>query len=80
MAMPVTLHMMRNGEEGIIHKIPAGECSRRLEALGLREGKKIRKISGMPFQGPVTVILEGRQIALGNGISRRIMILTSRER
>jgi len=74
MAMPTTLHILKNGDEGIIETIPSGECARRLDALGLREGKKIRKVSGMPFHGPVTIILEGRQIAIGNRIARRIMV------
>ena len=72
--MSITLHMLKNGEEATIQTIPSGECARRLEALGLRAGKKIRKVSGMPFKGPVTLILEGRQIAIGNRISRRITV------
>ena len=49
-------------------------CAERLEALGLRVGKVIEKVSGMPFHGPVTLLLDGRQIAIGWKISSSILV------
>jgi ferrous iron transport protein A len=69
-----TLETLENGLEATITAMPAGECRRRLEALGLREGKRVRKVSGMPFCGPVTVLLDGRQIAIGHGVACRVEV------
>jgi len=67
-----TLETLKNGLDATVISMPSGECRRRLEALGLREGKRVRKISGMPFCGPVTVLLDGRQIAIGHGVACRV--------
>lgn len=69
-----TLETLKNGLDAIITTMPLGECRRRLEALGLREGKRIRKVSGMPFCGPVTVLLDGRQLAIGHGVACRVEV------
>jgi ferrous iron transport protein A len=70
--MEITLKAMDNGTKATIINLPAGECRQRLEALGLREGKTVTKVSGMPFCGPVCLVLDGRQIAIGHGVASRI--------
>ncbi len=72
--MSVSILRMRNGESGIVADLPPGEAGRRLEALGLRPGKRIDRLSGMPFRGPVTVCLEGRRVAIGYGVARRVLV------
>ena len=62
-----------------IKNIPKGEAGRRLEALGLRPGKKIKKISGMPFGGPVVLMLDGRHFAISHGIATRVEVETVSE-
>jgi len=54
--------------------LPPGQCGKRLEALGLRPGKIIKKLYGMPFCGPVTLEIDGRQIAIGYGAASRIIV------
>ncbi|NLU11564.1 MAG: ferrous iron transport protein A [Tepidanaerobacter acetatoxydans] len=54
--------------------LPPGQCGRRLEALGLRPGKIIKKLYGMPFCGPVTLEIDGRQVAIGYGAASRIIV------
>ncbi|MEG1603051.1 MAG: FeoA family protein [Cloacibacillus sp.] len=63
---------MKSGSRAIITKLPEGEAEQRLEALGLRNGKEIEKISCMPFGGPVTVMLDGRNFAVSHGIAEQI--------
>ena len=71
----LSLRDLANGEEGQITALPTGEgCADRLEALGLRAGKVVKKVSGMPFHGPVTLLLEGRQIAIGWRLSSGILV------
>ncbi|MDO5115847.1 MAG: FeoA family protein [Synergistaceae bacterium] len=65
---------MKCGYHAVIDKLPDGEAGQRLEALGLRSGKKIEKVSSMPFGGPVTVMLEGRHFAVSHSIAGQIEI------
>jgi ferrous iron transport protein A len=44
------------------------------DAMGLRVGKKLRKLSSQLMAGPVTVIMDGRQLAMGRGIARKILV------
>ncbi|MFW6119183.1 MAG: FeoA family protein [Planctomycetota bacterium] len=46
----------------------------KLEAMGLREGKQVRKLGAQFMRGPVTVVVDGRQMAMGRGIARRIEV------
>ncbi len=72
--MRMTLNALDDGTCAVISEMPAGECGQRLEALGLYPGKVITKVSGMPFRGPVTILLDQRQIAIGHGVSSRLMV------
>ncbi len=72
--MPITLCSMKKGQTLRIVSLPSGMSGQRLEALGLRPGKLVTKISGMPFCGPVTITLDGRQIAIGHGICRKVTL------
>ncbi len=71
----VPLRDLPNGSLGRIAEMPAKDgCAERLEALGLRIGKVVEKVSGMPFHGPVTLQLDGRQIAIGWKISSFVLV------
>jgi len=63
-----------NGRRVRVVSLPRGESGARLEALGIRPGKIVTKLSGMPFSGPVALELDGRQIAVGHGVSRAILV------
>ncbi len=65
---------MKSGTTAVIKKLPKGESGQRLEALGLREGKEIEKVSCMPFGGPVTVLLDGRNFAVSHGVAEQIKL------
>jgi len=72
--MIMGLHLLKDGQKAKVISLPPGLCGRRIEALGLRPGKIIEKISGMPFRGPITVSMDGRQIAIGHGMSEKILV------
>jgi ferrous iron transport protein A len=73
--MERTLLNLTNNEEGFILSIEGGYHARaKLEALGIRPGKKIRKMSSQIFKGPVVISIDGREIALGHGLARKIII------
>lgn len=70
-----TVAQMRTGERGRIIEITGGHGpTRRLEAMGIRPGKKIAKVSSMLMRGPVTIQVDGVQVAIGFGIARRILV------
>lgn len=71
----LSLRDLPNGASAVVSEMPLQDgCAERLEALGLRVGKVIEKVSGMPFHGPVTLLLDGRQIAIGWKISSSILV------
>lgn len=74
--MKTSLYMLKNGKKAKIMTMPPGMCGRRLEAIGLREGKIVKKVSGMPFRGPITLDVDGRQVAIGHGAAGKILVET----
>ena len=70
----MNLLQVKDGESAFIESVPEGEAGQRLEALGLRAGKEIEKVSEMPFGGPVTVMLDGRHFAVSYGIASDIIV------
>jgi len=71
----LTLGQMGAGQTGTIIQILGGRrLNRRLEAMGIRPGKKVTKISSMLFNGPVTLRTDHTQIAVGFGMARKILV------
>lgn len=71
--IPLTeLDPMRRGR---IHSLDGWpNFVRRLESMGLRQGRRITKISGQAMRGPVTVSVGGTSMALGHGMASRVMV------
>ena len=74
--MPIkTLISLKPGESGIIARIDGGlGMVNRLDALGIRSGKKITKLASGFMRGPVTIDLDRSRVAIGFGMANRIMI------
>jgi len=71
----LTLGRMEAGQTGTVIQILGGRgLTQRLEALGIRPGKKVTKISSMLFRGPVTLRVNHTQVALGFGMANKILI------
>ncbi|HWQ20317.1 MAG TPA: FeoA family protein [Methanotrichaceae archaeon] len=45
---------------------------KRFESVGIRKGRRVRKIVCQPFGGPVVIEVDGSKISLGRGIASRI--------
>jgi len=70
-----SLTRMRAGESGVVVEIQGGMGAfRRLEAMGVRIGKKITKTSEAFMWGPVTVRVGGAQIGIGYGMASKILV------
>lgn len=75
--MRKSLDKLAAGEQGRVVALSGGHCMRaRLESMGLRPGKVVRKVSSQLMSGPITVLVEGRQLAMGRGIACRIEVET----
>ena len=73
--MNKSLTELKSGESGIITVCEGGHMmNRRLETMGIRPGKKITRISAQFMAGPITVSIDGRQCAMGQGIARKVKV------
>lgn len=73
--MTTTLESLPTGKTARVLSVAGGRgMMRKLEAMGVRAGKKVRKLGSQFMAGPVTVVLDGRQVAMGRGIARKIEV------
>ena len=75
MANLISLVEMALNMKGIVVEIQGGQgMIRKLDALGIREGVEIRKISSQLMRGPVMVEVERTQVGIGFGMASRILV------
>ncbi len=71
----ITLAQMEAGQTGTVIQILGGRgLIRRLEAIGIRPGKKATKINSALFRGPVTLRVDQTQAAIGFGMANKILV------
>jgi ferrous iron transport protein A len=71
----LTLAQMRTGQTGMVVGVLGGHgLVRRLDALGIRPGKKVTKLSSTLFHGPVILRADSTQVAVGFGMARKIIV------
>jgi len=71
----LTLAEMRTGQTGTVVEVLGGHgLTRRLDALGIRPGKKVTKLSSTLFRGPVILRVNNTQVAVGFGMARKIIV------
>jgi ferrous iron transport protein A len=75
----LTLAEMKTGQTGTVVGVLGGHgLIRRLDALGIRPGKKVTKLSSTLFRGPVTLRVNNTQVAVGFGMARKIIVETNK--
>jgi len=47
---------------------------KRFESMGIRKGRRIRKIADQPFGGPVVIEVDCSKISLGRNIAAKIEV------
>ena len=73
--MRKSLADMKPGQSGVLVEIRGGHgMIRRLDALGLRLCKQVKKVSSMLMRGPVVMEVDGFQVAIGYGMASRIIV------
>ena len=71
----LTVAQMRTGQAGTVVGVMGGPgLIRRLDALGIRPGRRITKVSSALFRGPVMLRVNSAQVAVGFGMARKIII------
>jgi ferrous iron transport protein A len=64
-------------EEAEIVEIRGGRGMQgRLRALGLAKGQRVKKLSRVGLGGPVVILVNRAQVAIGRGMAQRIIVLT----
>lgn len=71
----ISLARMRAGQRGKIIRISGGHSiACKLEALGIRQGEEIKKISNQWMRGPVLLQHGHSQLAFGFGMASKVLV------
>lgn len=71
----LTLAEMKTGQTGTVVEVLGGHgLIRRLDALGIRPGRKVTKLSSALFRGPVMLRVNSTQVAVGFGMATKIIV------
>ena len=75
MEMETTITKIEQGKKATIIRLNGGHTfKRRLQTMGIREGKVIEVVTRHPFGGPLVVEVEGRKTTIGRGMPQRIIV------
>ena len=78
--MLIDLTHMKPGELGVITQLRGGcDFAGRIQGMGIRTGKKIKKISSHFWRGPQTIEVDNSRFAIGFGMARKIFIEVERK-
>ena len=73
--MVLDLTKLKSGQKGVVVEVQGGAgLVRRLESMGVREGKKITKVSAQFWRGPQIVKVDNTQVAIGFSMAMKISI------
>ena len=71
----ITLNDLPVGKKGIIRTINGGQgLVGKLDALGIREGTELTKISRQWMKGPVTIRYKNSEVAIGHNMAMKIIV------
>ena len=67
-----------HGHKGWKKKASIKLCLKRLTDLGLTPGTEVTVVKSAPFRGPLEICVRGSRLAIGRGISSRILMEVKR--
>ncbi|MFO7815436.1 MAG: FeoA family protein [Halanaerobiales bacterium] len=72
----VSLADLGEDKSGEVFSFRGGERLRKkLDSLGIRKGKQVKKVSDMVLRGPITIQIENSsRVAIGRGMAEKIMV------
>ena len=72
MEQPVTL--LETGTTAVIRRLEGGHWfQHKMRGIGIREQKTIRLVAKHPFNGPVVVEVDGREMTIGRRMAEHII-------
>ncbi len=73
--MSIDLTQMKPGETGVIKELCGGSgFMRKIQSMGIRPGRKIKKVSSHFWRGPQTIEVDKARVAIGFGMARKIIV------
>ena len=73
--MVICLLDMKPGTTGIVSDIRGGmNATSRVRTMGIRTGKKIKKLGPHFRRGPQTVLIDNFKVAIGYGMASKIFV------
>jgi len=73
--MVKTLIDLKSGQSGRVVEIQGGVgASGRIQNIGIRVGKKIKKVNTHFRKGPQTVLVDNFKVAIGFGMASKIIV------
>lgn len=77
----VTVNQMHAGQSGRVVQVSGGRrMSTHLQALGIMPGKIVTKVSSAFMRGPVVIVVDRAQVAIGFGMASRIIVALNLEK
>lgn len=72
MEQPIT--SLETGTTAVILKLEGGYMfQKKMGAIGIREQKTLRIVAKYPFNGPVVIEIDGRELTLGRHMAEHII-------
>lgn len=68
----IPLTQLKYGEKGVVTDL-AGSCQD-LYCLGIRKGKHVKMITRQPIKGPLVVLADGVEVAMGLDIAAQVTV------
>jgi len=73
--MEFALSKLKQGDRGTVKYFENGfELKRKLNSMGLIEGKNIKVVSKQLLRGPVVVRIDNMEIAVSRGMASKIIV------
>ena len=58
----------------VVEIIGGQQFQKKIDAIGLRIGSKITKVSAQMLNGPITIKIGSTKLALGRGMAKKIIV------
>lgn len=79
--MITTLEQLKDGQEALVRSIQGGHgVRRRLGQCGVHPGDRLRVTRNGFFGGPVLINIHGVEVAIGQGMARKVEVEVSETR
>ena len=73
--MIIDLTQLKTGQSGVVVGLEGGRgFLARIEHMGIREGKRVTKVSSSFWGGPHTVRVDNITVAVGYGMAKKIIL------